>query len=82
MANTHTNTYTHTHTHTHTKTKSCLIECEGLYTDVTKTTWAEMIVIGGVLSKYDKSENNNMDEMHTPCEKKNCSWMAFQIYKI
>ena len=37
---------------------------------MTKTTWAEMIVIGGVLSKYDKSENNNMDEMHTPCEEK------------
>ena len=51
------------------KTKSCLIECEGLYTDVTQTKWAEMEILDGVLSKYDKTENYDTDEIHTPWEK-------------
>ena len=55
--------------HTNKKTKSCLIECEGVYADVTKTKWGEIEIIDGVLSKFNKSGNHDLDVIYTPWEK-------------
>ena len=48
---------------------NCLIECEGLYTEVTHTKWEEMEIIDGIFTKFNKSENHNLDVIYTPWEK-------------